>query len=129
MQKQTDSMRPSPTLPSFSGIASLKPIQVFDRPLGELLEELNRGVRAAGGAFGEYDFGVPLFSDRNAAFPDCKRIAVYPMPSAGGDDFYVHVEAVHHSYNRCSQLVSCAKTDSWESALIIAAIGARLLQH
>lgn len=111
---------------SFSEIAKLTPIQVYDRPLKELLSELNQKIKDAGIEFGETDFGLMFLSEPENTFPQCRWISVYPVPGEN-EGIYIHIDAIRQSHHKGPQLMSVAKTWTWESALAISAAASRLL--
>lgn len=112
-------------LSSFSLVAKMKPLSgLWQRPIGDLISELNAAVKAAGVEFGENEFSFFSYHpDMPETFEPFRQIYCYATRGSN-EGYYVSIAAERRGQR---QLIGSAKTWDWASALAIAAIGSRLL--
>ena len=101
-----------------------------NRPVGDVLRELNRRLDADDIEFGESDFSdmTAYLDGSDRRMPRCRWLVVFPV-RGGSEGWYVHVEAIIDRPDRVrvNQLLGLAKTWSPDSAWEIARAAARHL--
>jgi len=110
----------------FETIAKMKPLLgLWERPIGELIDDLNAAVKAAGIEFGENEFSFYFYHpDMPETFEAFRQVHCYA--SRGSNEGY-YINVIAERVGHPPKMIASAKTWDWASALAIAAVGTRVL--
>lgn len=119
---------PLQAFPSFQTLAKLPSIRHEGRPIPEVLDELNKAIKASGIEFGESEFSMMRYVNALPETFDGFRWLDCTAVRGGNEGFYAHITGIPRQHDRSpSILVATAKTWCWPSALAIAAAATKLL--
>lgn len=114
----------------FSRILNLEPINIDNRKICDIINDVNDAINNAGIEFGENDFsilGLTPNSKPECLFPDYRWIHCSAVRGSN-EGFYIHICAMPSNWdNKPPILIASSKTWTWNSALLIAAAATKLL--